>query len=197
MDFQNFTFRAALKEWLHSFKVGLQSQKRKTVIEYYGNGQPKTVWLFEGEKNRGYENFDEAGRLIRESRLGKDGFFINRAFYKSGRLRLIGKSKKNMGIGAVGEWKEYYENGWIKALGSFDDRSLAADTWEKYYPNGKKETVGTRMGPDLLGEWKHFDEEGILLKTDDLGADGKYFGFVSFPLNNGLSKNFPTPLTYK
>lgn len=75
------------------------------------------------------------------------------------------------GIGQ-GEWINYYENGEVKEIGHYEQNRVEGPI-QKFHSNGQLQAVGEYKDWRVrTGEWKYYDENGILLQTVDYGEKG-------------------------
>ncbi len=75
------------------------------------------------------------------------------------------------GIGE-GEWINYYDNGNYREIGNYDQNKVTGPI-KKYYRNGVLQAAGNYKDWRIrIGEWKYYDEQGNLVKTEDYGTKG-------------------------
>lgn len=87
----------------------------------------------------------------------------HKEYHISGGLKIDGQYDLNSA--RTGLWISYYENGskWSESYyvdGVQDGHSLT------FYPNGKVRYIGEYKQGERIGEWKFYDEEGVVTKTE-------------------------------
>jgi len=75
------------------------------------------------------------------------------------------------GVGE-GEWINYYDNGNYREIGNYDNNKVTGPI-KKYYRNGILKAEGNYKDWRIrVGEWKYYDEQGKLTKTESYGDKG-------------------------
>jgi hypothetical protein len=74
-------------------------------------------------------------------------------------------------LSAQTEHKEYYDNGNLDIKGYFDGNNNKIGEWKFYYENGKLLAVGKYENGKKTGEWKVYNENGVLIETINYKVD--------------------------
>ncbi len=127
----------------------------KTEIrkDYYPSGQVKTVACYKDGVHEGVvKEYSEDGQ-IEKAFIYKNGVVIGEGL-------LTEKGEKD------NYWKEYYDDGKLKAEGKYD-RDKRIGEWKFYHENGNLEQIGKYNEEGKYhGEWKWFYENGNLLREE-------------------------------
>jgi len=124
---------------------------------------PETMWWDNGNKRFEGENLD--------------GYKVGtwKEWYESGQLKSQEHYEEGVLAGPHGDAKYWWESGKPKAAGRYFG-SLKDGKWICWHENGQKESEGEYQssgrtpGEDKkVGEWKYWDEEGKLIRTEDHG----------------------------
>lgn len=83
----------------------------------------------------------------------------------------------------TGEWKEYYENGQLKRIGTTSN-GIYTGEWKEYYENGQLSGIGNYDG-FKIGEWKHYNKKGKLYATGKYNNLGETTGEWKIYQENG------------
>ena len=129
-------------------------QKMEVQTEYYPDGKVKVSAMFRNGVPEGLrKEFNEDG-VLEKAYLFKNGFLAGEG---------IVKDDGN----PDGPWKEYYQEGTLKAEGSYDN-GRHVGVWKYYYPSGRKEQTGSfnKQGKKD-GTWRWYFESGNLLKEEN------------------------------
>lgn len=112
---------------------------------------------------------------------------VRREYNKEGKIEkaYIFKNGKVIGEGILTEkgekdsfWKEYYDNGRIKAEGNYEKDKRVGE-WKFYHGNGKLEQIGSyNEDGKYTGEWKWFNQNGSLLRKESF-RDGLADGLMT------------------
>ncbi len=128
-------------------------QKLEVQKEYYSNGNVKISAMFRNGIPEGIrKEYDSAGR-IEKAQLFKNG-------------RIVGEGLVKEDGNREGPWREYYEEGQLKAEGVYEN-DKPVGKWKYYYQDGKTEQTGnfTKQGK-RDGTWKWYYENGALLREE-------------------------------
>lgn len=128
-------------------------QKLEVQKEYYSNGKIRVSSMFRNGIPEGIrKEYDTTGK-IEKAQLFKNGHIVGEGIVKEDGNR-------------EGSWKEYYEDGSLKAEGAYEN-DKPVGKWKYYYQSGKTEQTGsyTRQGKKD-GVWKWFYETGALLREE-------------------------------
>lgn len=69
---------------------------------------------------------------------------------------------------ASGEFKEFYDNGFLKAKGRLRD-GVFTGSWQWFRRDGSPMRSGSFKGGRQVGEWTTFDRSGHVVKVSDFG----------------------------
>lgn len=132
--------------------------------DYFPSGKVKTVASYNGQTPEGVRReYNEEGKIIA-------GYIFHQG-------KMTGEGIVDEEGDRVGPWKEYYEDGTLRSVGTYDKGNRVGD-WKFYYPNSKVEQQGkySKKGkPD--GIWSWFYEDGTLQREQSFIAgleDGDY-----------------------
>ena len=121
----------------------------------------------------GSKLYYENGTLWRET--GKDpssGKYFEKQYYKNGQLGTVGMTDGGyLHIKKKGEWKSYYENGQLwQVVSNRDEYGFPIGDYKEYYATGILKATGKIDGYfTLLGIWTFYNENGEVEKTEDFG----------------------------
>ncbi len=121
---------------------------------YYSNGQVQTTGPYKGDVPFGiHRTYDENGKIEKAD------------IYDSGRV--IASGAVNEGDKEEGDWKEFYENGEIKAEGKYVDGVKVGD-WKYLFRDGKKfETGKYDAKGKQSGKWLWYYDDGKLRRESN------------------------------
>lgn len=138
----------------------------------YGNPQGKWTWLYENKQIRREEEYLRGkinGQVHEYDSLGNiitKGNYINGI--KEGPWEYIYNDFQENGVFAdgmkTGEWKALYSNGTKLFNGEYlNDIPINNHTY--YFPNGKVKEIGSYLRGEKEGEWKKYNETGVVTIT--------------------------------
>lgn len=121
--------------------------------DYYPNGKIKVVGTYtkQGVPEGVRREYDQKGHVIK-SYIFKFGKIIGEGIFTD-----AGQKQ--------GFWKEFYDDGKLKASG-FYNKDLRVKKWQFFYPNGQLEEKGKYVDNDPDSTWKWYYEDGKLLRTE-------------------------------
>ena len=127
--------------------------KLEVRTDYYPDGKVKVVGTYKDGIPEGVRReYNEQGEveksyIFRHGRIVGEGIFTD-----------AGKKE--------GFWKEYYPDGTLKAVGSYQDDQRIGK-WKFYYKSGQLEEIGKYVegAPDSV--WRWFYQSGKLLRTEN------------------------------
>lgn len=123
---------------------------------YYENGNVKIVGTFKkGLPDGVFRQYDEKGNLD------------SAKVYSGGKLLRQGKMD-DQGR-EQGEWKEFYENGKLRAIGNYVDGKREG-IWKFSHENDSLEQIGKFVKGKPEGEWKWFYPSGALRREENYKA---------------------------
>ncbi len=138
------------------------------MIMYYDNGNLWSVKKFnDGQADGKWEDFFLNGKLHSEE-FYKNGNRIgtSKLYHENGEISNITKYKDGNAV----ESKWYLDNGklWKTETSNFvtNENVITSVTEWSYHLNGKIENITSYTNGQPKGEWKYFDENGKLLKTE-------------------------------
>jgi len=122
--------------------------------DYYPSGQVMTMQTFRNGQAQGVRrDFDEEGNIV------SGGFFKNGIKVADGITLEDGVHD--------GAWKEFYDNGELKAEGVYDN-GVKTGVWNFYHPNGKLEQNGKYDSKGrLTGQWIWYYASGNLWREEN------------------------------
>jgi len=137
---------------------GEEMQKAEELVkldirtDYYPNGKPKVVATYnedgipEGVRREYNEDGEvERAYVFRKGKIVEEGIFTD-----------AGEKE--------GNWKEYYPDGELKAIGSYSNDEKQNE-WKYYYPGGQLEQIGKFVDgqPDSVWNW-YYQSKKLLRK---------------------------------
>lgn len=138
------------------------------IVATYKDGVPEGVrreFNEEGEIEKAYifKNGIVIGEGILTTQGEKDGFW--KEYYDDGKLKAEGRYEKDR---RIGEWKFYHKNGKLEQIGTYNDDGRYDGRWKWYYNDG-----------DLLREESYYNglADGLMTEYDEDGqivAEGEY-----------------------
>lgn len=142
--------------------------------DYYPSGKVKTVASYNGDVPQGVRReFDESGKItagyifhkgniVGEGIIDEEGIKDGpwKEFYDDGTLRSVGTYDKG---NRVGDWKFYYENGKIESQGKYSKKGTPDGTWRWYYDDGTLRREESYIAGLEDGEYTEYDEKGRLI----------------------------------
>ncbi len=93
--------------------------------------------------------------------VSSDG--IQKEYFKSGKLRGVGKYKDGK---KIGEWTEYYETGEIHRVYNVNKNGYEDGKIINYFENGNKCIEFTKRNGNIVGEFKVYDYDGKLVRIE-------------------------------
>lgn len=150
---------------------------------HFENGVLKTKGKFSDGKKEGIWNyFNEEGELKAQAFFKCDvGNY--KEFYNNGELKAAGK---NIGGQNDNTWHFYYENGKLKAVGDYD-LGKRVGLWIYYHENEIIASQGNYIDGNKEGKWIYYHENGELSSEGALRKDKKE-GYWKLFNNNGILK---------
>lgn len=89
-----------------------------------------------------------------------------------------------------GTWINYYENGHLKEVGNYNENRVEGPI-KKYHPNGQLAAKGTYRDWRIhVGEWKFYDTNGQLIKTENYGQKGDFSEVEAYYRRGDISKSW-------
>jgi len=96
-----------------------------------------------------------------------------------------------------GTWINYYENGHLKEVGNYNENRVEGPI-KKYHPNGQLAAEGNyRDWRIMIGEWKYYNSNGQLIKTENYGKNGNFSEVEAYYQRGDISKRWYEQITYK
>ncbi|MEI7594395.1 MAG: hypothetical protein WCK02_01510 [Bacteroidota bacterium] len=131
---------------------------------YYSTGKVKTIASYKQEKLEGVKR-----------EFSEDGSITKSFIYNNGIV--IGEGIVDLQGLKQGDWKEYYNDGTLKAIGKYIN-GLKMGDWKYFHANGKSEQEGKYYPagqPD--GIWKWYYENGVLEREEEFerGKESGYY----------------------
>jgi uncharacterized protein len=153
------------------------TEVRRTFYEN-GNKEEETAYK-NGLKNGVSRTFNEDGDVV-SSAIFKEGIAIGR-----GIIDFSGNEQ--------GDWKQYNEDGSIKAEGKFENGKRTGK-WVFYHSTGWIEQTGFYDKGRLDGKWKWMDESGFIIRSEEYSRgieDGEFeeYGLNKLLILKGLYKD--------
>jgi antitoxin component YwqK of YwqJK toxin-antitoxin module len=121
--------------------------------DYYPNGKPKVVATY---------NADGIPEGVRRE-YNPDGEVVKAYVFRKGKI--VEEGIITDAGEKEGNWKEYYPNGELKAIGFYQNDEKLGE-WKYYYPDGQLEQIGkfTDGQPDSVWNWYY--QSGNLLREE-------------------------------
>lgn len=128
--------------------------KLEVRVDYYPDGKARIIGhYFNGIPEGVRREYDEQGNLVRGF-LFQEGVIVGRGITKETGLR-------------EGPWKEYYEDGKLRAEGNYSN-GVRTGGWKFYFRSGALEQEGRfNQKGRHEGEWKWYYESGKLLRIEN------------------------------
>lgn len=128
--------------------------KLEVRTDYYPNGKVKIVATYnaDGKPEGVRREYNENGE-VEKSFIFRNGILVGDGIFTD--------SGKKEGL-----WKEYFNDGKLKAFGDYSN-NLKNGIWKYYYKNGQLEEIGKFIDnkPDSIWQWYYSD--GKLLRTEN------------------------------
>ncbi|RLD61108.1 MAG: hypothetical protein DRI95_14575 [Bacteroidetes bacterium] len=127
--------------------------KLEVRTDYYPDGKIKVVGTYKDGIPEGVRReYDKKGKvqksyIFRKGRIVGEGIFTDE-----------GKRE--------GNWKEYYPDGTLKALGSYHNDNRVGK-WKFYYHTGQLEEIGAYIDGEPDSTWRWFYKSGKVLRIED------------------------------
>jgi len=163
-----------------------KSQKIEKSLVYHNNGRLKEEGFTKnGKKNGAWKSYTSKGKLIK-SVIYANGEIIrvdalegingsqkidekaNVTYHDNGRIKTIGKLKKNK---KHGEWREYDERGAVVNIVIYNAGEILFEqtpnkvrSFISYHVNGRIKEQGMLRGSERDGEWFLYSKRGKLLR---------------------------------
>lgn len=135
------------------------SVSKDSVLLYEGilvDGKPDGLW----------RSFYKSGNIY-SAIVYKDGFADGNAMIYYDNRESINRIEMNFEEDALeGEYKEFYENGTLKAMLNFREGKIHGDV-EYYYDSGKIKIKGQYKEGMKKGKWDYFTETGELINKEN------------------------------
>lgn len=150
-------------------KKGQYRDDKKTGIweAYHAGGKVHAVETFKNGNQIGESIYYYAEGNIKISILyNEEGkkHGITKEYFTNSVVAIEGQYDQDT---PSGTWKEYYENGKLKELYSYES-GLWHGVYEKYYPNGTLAKKGMYDQDMVIGIWKYYDLNGNELDEEVL-----------------------------
>jgi antitoxin component YwqK of YwqJK toxin-antitoxin module len=132
----------------------VEIQKLQVVNEYYQDGKIKVSAMYRNNIPEGIRREYKPDGSVEKSVMFHNGLV-------TGEGNLLDDGNKD------GHWKEYFNDGSLKAEGNYDDGKTIGE-WKYYHGDGKIEQTGrfNKQGKPE-GIWKWFYENGKLLREEN------------------------------
>lgn len=155
---------------VRKYSQGVAQEDAKEVsrlevrVDYYPDGKPRIVGhYFNGIPDGVRREYDEEGKLVR-------GFFFQEGI-------IVGRGITTEAGLREGPWKEYYEDGKLRAEGQYT-QGRRTGMWKFYFRSGALEQEGRFNSRGRHeGEWKWYYESGKLLREETY-LDGQPDGMM-------------------
>lgn len=156
-----------------------ESKEIKTLeikYDYYDNGKIKVAGsYFKGIPEGIRREYDQQGKIT------KSYFFINGIVILEGIIDEKGLKQ--------GDFKEYYENGQLRAEGKYKD-SKPVGTWKFFYPNGNLYQIGEY---DTKGrktdKWLTYYDNGQIQKEEYYEKNLQEGDYIEYDINGNIIVN--------
>lgn len=138
--------------------------KLEVKVDYYPDGKPKIIArYFNGIPEGVRREYDEEGNIAR-GYVFLNGIIVGRGITSETGIK-------------DGPWKEYYEDGKLRAEGKYK-KGKAVGPWKFYFRSGKLEQEGNyNARGNYEGVWRWYYESGNLLREEEY-LDGKRDGEI-------------------
>ncbi len=135
------------------FEKAEELQKLDVRTDYYPNGKVKVVATYtkDGIPEGVRREYNEEGK-VEKSFIFRYGKIIGEGIFTDAGLK-------------QGNWKEYYDNGSIKAEGDYLN-DLKNGNWRYYYKSGNLEETGSYVNNKPDGKWYWYYSDGSLLREE-------------------------------
>lgn len=162
--------------WLDGeYEVGnyKKDKKQGQWKRFYGNGKLQQIGNYKDNEKSGkwkeysYEHLTKVVNYVEGKLTGKW-----KEYHKNGKIRTKGNYKNGT---PIGEWRWYYENGKLNSIQNRNSEGYLEGEYKVYDGNGKIEIIGwfktfkkeNKVEVKKSGEWKYYDEQGKLIKTEN------------------------------
>ncbi len=158
--------------------------------DYYPNGKPKTVASYKGDVPQGVRReYDSSGRVVasytfNKGKLVSEGIIDDegvkdgpwKEYYEEGELRAEGSYNQGK---RVGKWKFYHQNGSVEQDGNYNNQGNPEGAWKWYFENGNVERDEAYRNGLTDGPYTEYDENGKVVVQGEY-VDGLEEGFWKF-----------------
>jgi antitoxin component YwqK of YwqJK toxin-antitoxin module len=169
-------------------------KKLDVQTEYYPSGKVRIRATYKDDRPEGvWREYDEEGK-IEKSYIYKNGIVIGegivtengekdgfwKEFYENGQLRAEGNYNKDR---KTGEWKFYHRNGKIEQTGAYESDGSLEGPWTWYYESGITWREENYYEGKLDGMYVEYDELGNIITKGEF-IEGREDGFWFYELGD-------------
>lgn len=124
----------------------------------------------------GTRNYYETGQIKREVLLNDNNKFIEKHFYPDGQLAKIGEADSYIGSTILdGQWKSYHPNGQLWQIVNFGSHYDDVGDYREYYSTGVLKATGKVWHFKSPCEtWTLYNENGELERTEQFRKENGY-----------------------
>lgn len=145
-----------IEHWIMGVLQEADEQTTKIDIRreiHPSTGEVASIGAYQNDKKEGvHQQFDEDGNPIGSQLYHQDVLLAEGMYDQLGRKQ--------------GEWKYFYEDGSIKAIGNYVD-DFKNDRWKYYFRDSTIEQVGRYILDYPDGTWEWYFEDGSVRKTQE------------------------------
>lgn len=145
----------ATSKWIEGEKQedAVELVRLEVAKDYYPDGSVKTMQTYRNGVAQGVRrDYDQEGNIV-SGALYQDGEKVGEGITLEDGVR-------------DGDWKEFYNNGALKAEGVYDEGTKVG-TWKYYHPNGQLEQTGRFDEKGRLqGKWIWYYPTGQVLREE-------------------------------
>ncbi len=158
--------------------------------DYYPNGKPKTVASYKGDVPQGVRReYDSTGKVIaaytfNKGKMISEGIIDDegvkdgpwKEYYEEGELRAEGTYNQGK---RVGKWKFYHQNGSVEQDGNYNSQGNPEGAWKWFFDNGNVERDESYRNGLNDGIYTEYDETGKVAVQGEY-IDGLEEGFWKY-----------------
>ncbi len=142
--------------------------------DYYDDGSVKVIGSYKDGKPEGVRREFSRDGNIKDAYILHNGVVVGhgiidksgkkqgdwKEFYDNGRIRAEGKYVNNK---RIGKWIFYFENGKIEQTGFFDNGGQYTGDWKWYFPDGSLRIVEKYFEGEREGDYLEYDSDGEIM----------------------------------
>ncbi len=181
---------SAIGDYTVKYKSGnVKSQRRDvkgklTYSSFYETGNPQKIEIWEDNKFKSANLFDERGNVTEQTWIERDNFKSIKSFYGSKNILLSRGNYLNQK--KQGSYEYFYEDGTKKALEQYEQDDLLSE--KRWHENGNLALEATYKNGEYQGVYKDYYANGKLQREQHYVEGVKQGKYISY-FDNGFKYN--------